>query len=68
MNSSAARSSQALSLIGLLLLVIMNFIQVNGFTPSPAPAEGPTSDGTALDQGIACFLMLAALAITYLMH
>ncbi|KAI3872490.1 hypothetical protein MKW98_015836 [Papaver atlanticum] len=67
MNSSSARS-QALSLVGLLLLAIMNFSQVDGITPSPTPAECPTSDGTSLDQGIAYFLMLAALAITYLMH
>ncbi|KAI3902909.1 hypothetical protein MKW92_014455 [Papaver armeniacum] len=66
MNSSAI--SQALCLVGLLLLVIMNFSQVHGITPLPAPAEGPSSDGTSLDQGIAYFLMLAALAITYLMH
>ncbi|KAI3902910.1 hypothetical protein MKW92_014456 [Papaver armeniacum] len=66
MNSSAR--SQALCLIGLLLLAIMNFSQVHGITPLPAPAEGPTSDGTSLDQGIAYFLMLVALPITYLMH
>ncbi|RZC47680.1 hypothetical protein C5167_040618 [Papaver somniferum] len=66
MNSSAR--SQALSLVGLLLLAIMNFSQVHGITPLPAPAEGPSSDGTSLDHGIAYFLMLAALAITYLLH
>ncbi|MCL7029236.1 hypothetical protein MKW94_001240 [Papaver nudicaule] len=55
--------SQALSLLGLLLLAST---QVHGI--APAPAEGPTSDGTSLDQGIAYFLMLAALAVTYLMH
>ncbi|MCL7025897.1 hypothetical protein MKW94_005824 [Papaver nudicaule] len=59
--------SQALSLLGLLLLAIMNLSnQVHGI--APAPAEGTASDGTSLDQGIAYFLMLAALAVTYLMH
>ncbi|MBA0722631.1 hypothetical protein Golax_003290 [Gossypium laxum] len=33
---------------------------------SPAPA--PSSDGTAIDQGIAYILLLLALAITYLIH
>ncbi|KAI3994503.1 hypothetical protein MKX01_012760 [Papaver californicum] len=66
MNSSGI--PQALSLFGWLLLAIMNFSQVHGITPLPAPAQGPTSDGTSLDQGIAYFLMLAALTITYLMH
>lgn len=35
-----------------------------GFAPAPAPA----SDGTTIDQGIACVLMLLALAVTYLVH
>ncbi|KAK7319999.1 hypothetical protein RJT34_04728 [Clitoria ternatea] len=37
-------------------------------SPAPAPAPAPTSDGTTIDQGIACALMLVALAITYLFH
>ncbi|PON94544.1 Arabinogalactan peptide, AGP [Trema orientale] len=36
--------------------------------PSPAAAEGPSSDGTAIDQGIAYVLLVVALAITYLIH
>ncbi|KAL9374814.1 hypothetical protein Peur_031693 [Populus x canadensis] len=35
---------------------------------SSAPAPSPTSDGTAIDQGIACILMLVALVLTYLIH
>ncbi|KAI7994633.1 Arabinogalactan protein 16 [Camellia lanceoleosa] len=35
---------------------------------SLAPAPAPTSDGTAIDQGIAYALMLVALALTYLIH
>ncbi|CAA2938533.1 arabinogalactan peptide 22-like [Olea europaea subsp. europaea] len=33
-----------------------------------APAPAPTSDGTTIDQGIACGLMLLALVLTYLIH
>nr|GLL27746.1 Arabinogalactan peptide 20 [Ipomoea trifida]GMD01821.1 Arabinogalactan peptide 20 [Ipomoea batatas] len=33
-----------------------------------APAPAPTSDGVAIDQGIAYALMLVALAITYIIH
>ncbi|PIN21726.1 hypothetical protein CDL12_02499 [Handroanthus impetiginosus] len=39
---------------------------INGQVPEPAPA--PTSDGVAIDQGIAYLLMLVALAITYIIH
>ncbi|CDP12121.1 unnamed protein product [Coffea canephora] len=38
----------------------------HSFPPAPAPA--PTSDGTTIDQGIACVLMLLALVLTYLIH
>ncbi|KZV21876.1 arabinogalactan peptide 20 [Dorcoceras hygrometricum] len=42
------------------------------FPSSPAqdlaPAPGPSSDGNAIDQGIACVLMLVALVLTYLIH
>ncbi|KAL6501742.1 hypothetical protein OROGR_026875 [Orobanche gracilis] len=33
-----------------------------------APAPAPTSDGTAIDQGIAYILMLLALVLTYIIH
>ncbi|KAG8375070.1 hypothetical protein BUALT_Bualt10G0062000 [Buddleja alternifolia] len=33
-----------------------------------APAPAPTSDGTAIDQGIAYGLMMLALALTYFIH
>ncbi|CAA2999961.1 arabinogalactan peptide 20-like [Olea europaea subsp. europaea] len=33
-----------------------------------APAPSPTSDGTAIDQGIAYVLMLVALVVTYIIH
>ncbi|KAL2527404.1 Arabinogalactan peptide 20 [Abeliophyllum distichum] len=33
-----------------------------------SPAPSPTSDGMAIDQGIAYFLMLVALVLTYIIH
>ncbi|KAL3747342.1 hypothetical protein ACJRO7_016168 [Eucalyptus globulus] len=40
--------------------------------PSPVAAQGPapspSSDGVAVDQGIACLLMLVALVLTYIIH
>ncbi|KAF2303899.1 hypothetical protein GH714_024242 [Hevea brasiliensis] len=38
-----------------------------GMAPTPA-AQGPSSDGKAIDQGIAYILLLVALAVTYLFH
>ncbi|KAL9409826.1 hypothetical protein AB3S75_048117 [Citrus x aurantiifolia] len=35
---------------------------------STAASPAPTSDGTSIDQGIACVLMLVALILTYLIH
>ncbi|PIA64540.1 hypothetical protein AQUCO_00100193v1 [Aquilegia coerulea] len=35
---------------------------------SPEPAVAPTSDGVAIDQGIAYVLMFAALLLTYIIH
>ncbi|CAJ2636593.1 unnamed protein product [Trifolium pratense] len=51
-----------------LLSIALAFVvpSINGQIPAPAPA--PTSDGTALDQGIACGLMLLALVLTYIIH
>ncbi|KAL3625402.1 hypothetical protein CASFOL_030856 [Castilleja foliolosa] len=39
---------------------------IHGQVAEPAPA--PSSDGIALDQGVAYVLMLVALAITYIIH
>ncbi|MBA0747481.1 hypothetical protein Gogos_004393 [Gossypium gossypioides] len=52
--------------IGFLLfaLVQLSYGQTTGSSPAPAPS----SDGTAIDQGIAYILLLLALAITYLIH
>ncbi|KAM3760114.1 hypothetical protein ACB098_01G169600 [Castanea mollissima] len=35
---------------------------------SLAPAPGPSSDGVAIDQGIAYTLMVLALLLTYMIH
>ncbi|CAK7324102.1 unnamed protein product [Dovyalis caffra] len=55
--------------------VLTTIIAVIGATFMPlahgqslAPSPSPTSDGTAIDQGIAYILMLVALVLTYLIH
>lgn len=49
----------------LICSVLFPAVQAQeGLAPAPAPA----SDGTTIDQGIACALMLLALAVTYLVH
>lgn len=58
-------------MFGFVLVFVLSIILPavqgqEGFAPAPAPA--PTSDGTTIDQGIACVLMLLALAVTYLVH
>ncbi|AET04120.1 putative arabinogalactan peptide, AGP [Medicago truncatula] len=56
----------------ILSLVLFAISEAHDFspspTPAPAPAPAPSSDGTAFDQGIAYFLMLVALLITYMFH
>ncbi|KAM6582236.1 hypothetical protein CsatB_009238 [Cannabis sativa] len=60
--------SFALPIIGLFLLVLMK-LSYGQSTTAPSPsAEGPSSDGQAIDQGIAYVLLALALAITYLIH
>ena len=48
----------------LIFAIIMPAVQGDAFAPVPAP----TSDGTAIDQGIAYGLMLIALVLTYIIH
>ncbi|KAK7859418.1 hypothetical protein SO802_001008 [Lithocarpus litseifolius] len=57
----------ALPVIGFMFLALLRLSHAQSLAPSPAP-QGPTSDGAAIDQGIAYFLLLLALAITYLFH
>ncbi|XP_031258029.1 arabinogalactan protein 41-like [Pistacia vera] len=47
-------------------LVVLGVGMSNAQNLSPAPA--PTSDGVAIDQGIAYVLMLLALVLTYIIH
>ncbi|CAM8971071.1 hypothetical protein QQ045_030376 [Rhodiola kirilowii] len=49
-------------------LLLVTFIAGGVQAQSQAPAPGPTSDGTSIDQGIAYMLMLVALILTYLIH
>ncbi|KAI3453789.1 hypothetical protein Pfo_010452 [Paulownia fortunei] len=51
----------------LILAIFAPAVQGHGHD-ALAPAPAPTSDGTAIDQGIAYGLMLLALALTYLIH
>ncbi|KAK9269716.1 hypothetical protein L1049_001494 [Liquidambar formosana] len=57
----------ALPIICFMMLLLLQLSHGQGVAPTPAP-QGPVSDGTAIDQGIAYFLLLLALAITYLFH
>nr|UKD60036.1 arabinogalactan protein 9 [Centaurium erythraea] len=43
-------------------------VSVSISSPAPAPAPATTSDGTAIDQGIAYVLMVLALVLTYIIH
>ncbi|CBI22566.3 hypothetical protein VitviT2T_025261 [Vitis vinifera] len=52
------------AIIALLYAVVLPSAHAQSLAPAPAP----TSDGTAIDQGIACVLMLVALVLTYLIH
>ncbi|KAK4344306.1 hypothetical protein RND71_037400 [Anisodus tanguticus] len=53
-----------MAIFGLVMALAVP--SINAQVPEPAPA--PTSDGVAIDQGIAYVLMLVALAITYIIH
>ncbi|CAA0840434.1 Arabinogalactan peptide 22 [Striga hermonthica] len=50
--------------------VVLGFIlpSINAQTTGAGPAPAPSSDGVAIDQGIAYVLMLLALALTYIIH
>ncbi|GAB4852572.1 hypothetical protein Ancab_016785 [Ancistrocladus abbreviatus] len=62
----------ALPISGLMFFpVLLRISQAQLLAPSPssAPAQPPSSnDSTAIDQAIAYFLLLVALALTYLLH
>ncbi|KAH0641721.1 hypothetical protein KY290_033322 [Solanum tuberosum] len=56
------------SFVVAFALVFSAFFPAVQAQESLAPAPAPASDGTTIDQGIACVLMLLALAVTYLVH
>ncbi|CAB4288328.1 unnamed protein product [Prunus armeniaca] len=48
------------------LVISLLLPSINAQTLAPTPA--PTSDGVAVDQGIAYVLMVLALLLTYIIH
>ncbi|CAL0331040.1 unnamed protein product [Lupinus luteus] len=54
------------SILSLVLFAISDLGQAHKFAPPHAPV--PSSDVSAVDQGIAYLLMVVALAITYMFH
>ncbi|KAL5768695.1 hypothetical protein ACOSP7_015241 [Xanthoceras sorbifolium] len=56
-----SRLQSIVTAIAALVLVIPS-------TAAQSPAPAPTSDGIAIDQGIAYVLMVVALALTYFIH
>ncbi|KAA0061559.1 hypothetical protein IC582_011952 [Cucumis melo] len=56
----------AVPFVGFLFLIILQL--AHGHSHDISPAEGPSNDGAAIDQGIAYVLLLLALAITYIIH
>ncbi|KAL5161736.1 Arabinogalactan protein 20 [Glycine soja] len=53
-----------MSIVALALAYVAPSINAQVLPPAPAP----TSDGIAVDQGIAYVLMLLALVLTYIIH
>ncbi|XVF49062.1 hypothetical protein PTKIN_Ptkin03bG0238800 [Pterospermum kingtungense] len=51
-----------------IFAVVLAWIAPSTNAQSLAPAPPPTSDGVAVDQGIAYVLMLVALVLTYIIH
>ncbi|KAM3682056.1 hypothetical protein ACJW30_12G043800 [Castanea mollissima] len=60
----AGASFGMVAIVAVIFALILHAAQAQ--SPSPAPA--PTSDGTSIDQGIACALMVLALVLTYIIH
>ncbi|GKV06578.1 hypothetical protein SLEP1_g18453 [Rubroshorea leprosula] len=58
---------QILPIVAVVFFALLQLSCGQTMASSPAPAP-PTSDGTAIDQGIAYLLLLVALAITYTFH
>ncbi|KAK4262858.1 hypothetical protein QN277_028360 [Acacia crassicarpa] len=64
--ASSSSSFGVLAILPALILALVMPSAVHAQSSAPAPA--PTSDGTAIDQGIAYILMFLALLVTYLIH
>ncbi|KAJ7552345.1 hypothetical protein O6H91_06G051300 [Diphasiastrum complanatum] len=50
---------------------VMVVLTMGAFLPAvhaQAPSPAPTSDGVAIDQGVAYVLLFAALVVTYVVH
>ena len=65
MNSSCFG---VVAIIAIFYAVVFPVAHATSLAPARAPALALTSDGTAVDQGIAYALMLLALVLTYLIH
>ncbi|KAI3967673.1 hypothetical protein MKX01_039583 [Papaver californicum] len=65
MELSRVASTATMAILAVIVALIFPAI-VNA--QSPEPAMAPTSDGVAIDQGIAYVLMFAALLVTYIIH
>ncbi|EEF29730.1 arabinogalactan protein 16 [Ricinus communis] len=63
-----AVSSSSRTLFGFATIFTLLFVIFSPSVRAQAPAPAPTSDGTAIDQGIAYMLMVVALVLTYLIH
>ncbi|CAJ2667540.1 unnamed protein product [Trifolium pratense] len=62
-----AVSSSSIRMVAIISLIFATLMSVAS-SQSMAPAPTPTSDGTTIDQAIACTLMLLALVLTYIIH
>ncbi|GMY36216.1 putative arabinogalactan peptide, AGP [Fagus crenata] len=52
----------------LVMAIVLALVVPSFNAQSLAPAPGPSSDGVAIDQGIAYVLMVLALLLTYIIH
>ncbi|GAB4861636.1 Arabinogalactan protein 20 [Ancistrocladus abbreviatus] len=61
--------SRGVIIVGTVIMALLFAIALpSAHAQSMAPAPAPASDGSSIDQGIACVLMLVALVVTYLIH
>ncbi|KAL4335158.1 hypothetical protein GQ457_07G040470 [Hibiscus cannabinus] len=68
MSKMSSMKLNVVAAMGLLFMVMALLQLSDGQSLDLSPAPAPTSDGTAVDQGIAYVLLLLALAVTYLIH